>query len=52
MSMWCVCSGVNVINSIIMAMFVGLFNFLVTYYLDENSVSQLRGFLNGLMFFM
>ena len=50
--MWCVCSGVNVINSIIMAMFVGLFNFLVTYYLDENSIANGKTFIKGLLFFM
>ena len=36
----------------VQAMFVGFFNFLITYYLDENSIAELKSFLKKILFFL
>lgn len=41
-----------VINSLIMAVFVGLFNFITMYYMDENTIRDFKNVLKAMLFFL
>jgi hypothetical protein len=51
-----VCCVVNcvlcIVYCVLQALFVGLFNFLTTYYLDENSLGELKTFMKSMLFFL
>ena len=47
-----VCCVLCIVYCVLQALFVGLFNFLTTHYLDENSLGELKTFMKSMLFFL
>jgi hypothetical protein len=46
------CVVLCVVCCVLQALFVGLFNFLTTHYMDENSLGELKTFMKSMLFFL